>query len=58
MVEFTLQKFNYIHNNEVKAGIVDKAEAYLLNSAGDCYHVKGRLLPIEHLTAAYTLRPI
>jgi hypothetical protein len=57
-VEFTLEKFNYMHNNPVKSGIVDKAEEYLLSSARDYYFGKGGLLPIEHLTAAYTLRPI
>lgn len=55
-VEFTLDKLNYMHNNPVKAGIVDKAEEYLLSSARDYYLGKGGLLPIEHLTAAYTLR--
>lgn len=57
-VEFTLYKLNYMHNNPVKAGIVDKAEEYLLSSGRDYYFGKGGLLPIEHLTAAYTLRPI
>ena len=56
-VEFTLDKLNYMHNNPVKAGIVDKAE-YLLSSARDYYYGKGGLLPIEHLTSAYTPRPI
>ncbi|HWB25111.1 MAG TPA: transposase [Chitinophagaceae bacterium] len=54
-VEFTLIKLNYLHNNPVKAGIVDKAENYLFSSARDYNGVTG-LLPIEHLTAAYTLR--
>ncbi|GEO08677.1 REP-associated tyrosine transposase [Segetibacter aerophilus] len=57
-VEFTLDKLNYMHNNPVKAGIVEKAEEYLLSSARDYYHEVGGLLPIDHLTAAYTLRPI
>jgi putative transposase len=35
--EFILQKLNYIHNNPVEAGIVDKAEEYLYSSARD-YH--------------------
>ena len=47
-VEFTLDKLNYMHNNPVKAGIVEKAEEYLLSSARDYYHGKGGLLPIEH----------
>ena len=55
-VPFTLDKLNYLHNNPVKAGIVEKAEDYLLSSARDYHFGGGGLLPIEHLTAAYTLR--
>ena len=55
-VSFTLEKLNYVHNNPVKAGIVEKPEDYLLSSARDYNSTKG-LLPIEHLTAAYTLLP-
>ena len=55
-ISFTLEKLNYIHNNPVKAGIVEKPEDYLLSSARDYFGMKG-LLPIEHLTAAYTLKP-
>ena len=36
---FTIQKLNYIHNNPVEAGIVDKAEEYVYSSARD-YHRK------------------
>jgi len=36
---FTIQKLNYIHNNPVEAGIVDKAEEYVYSSARD-YHCK------------------
>lgn len=32
---FTIQKLNYIHNNPVEAGIVDKPEEYLYSSARD-----------------------
>jgi putative transposase len=32
---FTGQKLNYIHENPVAAGLVDKAEAYLYSSARD-----------------------
>ncbi len=53
-VEFTLEKLNYMHNNPLKAGMVDKAEEYLLSSARDYYFGKGGLLPIKYLTAAYT----
>jgi REP element-mobilizing transposase RayT len=31
--EFTVQKLNYIHNNPVEAGLVEKAEDYLYSSA-------------------------
>jgi len=31
--EFTLQKLNYIHNNPVKSGIVDRPEDYRFSSA-------------------------
>ena len=30
---FTVQKLNYIHNNPVEAGLVEKAEDYLYSSA-------------------------
>ncbi len=53
--EFTLIKLNYLHNNPVKAGFVEKPEDYLLSSARDYNGVKG-ILPIEHLTAAYALK--
>ena len=36
--EFTIQKLNYIHNNPVEAGIVDKPEEYLYSSARDYHH--------------------
>ena len=55
-IPFTLEKLNYIHNNPVKGGIVEKPEDYLLSSARDYFGMRG-LLPIEHLTAAYTLKP-
>jgi hypothetical protein len=45
-----------MHNNPVKAGIVEKAEEYLLSSARDYHFGKGDLLTIGPLTAAYTLR--
>ncbi len=40
------QKLNYIHNNPVKAGIVEKAEDYLYSSARDYVGIKG-LVDIE-----------
>lgn len=45
-VPFTLDKLNYLHNNPVKAGIVEKAEDYLLSSARDYHFGGGGLLPI------------
>ena len=43
------QKLEYIHNNPVKAGIVEKAEDYLYSSAIDYYTGKKGLLEIEFL---------
>jgi len=36
--EFAFQKFAYIHNNPVEAGIVEKAEEYIYSSARDFYY--------------------
>lgn len=36
---FTFQKMNYIHQNPVEAGIVERAEDYLYSSAKD-YHLQ------------------
>jgi REP element-mobilizing transposase RayT len=47
---FTDQKLDYIHNNPVEAGLVDKAEEYLYSSARDYHHGKNvGLLTIEWL---------
>jgi putative transposase len=47
---FTKQKIEYIHNNPVEAGIVDKAEEYLYSSARDYYNGKHcGLLMVEFL---------
>jgi REP element-mobilizing transposase RayT len=35
---FTVQKINYVHNNPVEAGIVEKPEHYLYSSARDYYY--------------------
>jgi len=49
-VEFTNQKLEYIHNNPVEAGIVDKAEEYRYSSARDYYEGKNvGLLHVEFL---------
>ncbi|RYZ52556.1 MAG: transposase [Chitinophagaceae bacterium] len=47
---FTAQKIDYIHNNPVQAGLVEKPEDYLYSSAKD-YHGKEQssLLPVVHL---------
>ncbi len=42
-MEFFKQKLNYIHNNPVRAGIVDKEEEYIYSSARDFYNRKGLL---------------
>ena len=48
--EFTNQKLDYIHNNPVEAGVVEKAEEYLYSSAKDYYEGKCvGLLEIEFL---------
>ncbi|MFT3679260.1 MAG: transposase [Ferruginibacter sp.] len=47
---FIKQKLDYIHDNPVLAGIVDKAEEYLYSSARDYYNGKNcGLLKIEML---------
>lgn len=47
---FTNQKLEYVHNNPVAAGIVEKAEEYLYSSARDYYEGKHvGLLEIEFL---------
>ncbi len=46
--EFTRQKLNYIHQNPVRAGIVDREEEYIYSSARDYCGQKG-LLDIDFL---------
>ncbi len=48
-------KLQYIHNNPVRAGLVESPEDYLLSSARD-YNGKKGLIPIEFLDAAFSLR--
>jgi len=38
--KFVFQKINYIHNNPVVAGIVEKPEHYLYSSAKDYFETK------------------
>ncbi len=47
---FAIQKLDYLHNNPVTAGIVDKAEEYIYSSARDYYTGKNcGLLKIDFL---------
>ncbi len=41
--EFFLQKMAYIHQNPVRAGLVDREEAWMYSSARDFYQQKGLL---------------
>jgi len=48
--EVYIQKMEYIHNNPVDAGIVEKAEEYIYSSARDYYYGKQcGLIKIEFL---------
>jgi putative transposase len=48
--QFAAQKLEYIHNNPVEAGIVEKAEEYMYSSARNYYYGKQcGLLKIEFL---------
>ena len=40
-------KANYIHQNPVRAGIVEKEEEYLYCSAGDFYGIRNGYIPIS-----------
>jgi len=55
-ITFTLDKLNYLHNIPVKAGLVEKAEDYLLSSAKDYYFGITGMLPVEHLSAASSVK--
>lgn len=46
---FSVQKLNYIHNNPVTAGLVEKAEDYLYSSARCYQQKKAGLLTVEFL---------
>jgi putative transposase len=46
---FARQKLDYIHNNPVEAGIVEKAEDYLYSSAMDYMTNKKGILEIKNL---------
>ena len=43
---FFESKLNYIHQNPVKASIVDKEEEYLYSSCGDYYGIRKGLLDL------------
>ena len=55
-ITFTLDKLNYLHNIPVKAGLVEKAEDYLLSRAKDYYFGITGMLPVEHLSAASSVK--
>lgn len=38
--QFSNQKIEYVHNNPVEAGIVEKAEEYIYSSARDYFYGK------------------
>ncbi|MCD6011107.1 MAG: transposase [Flavipsychrobacter sp.] len=46
--KFFQQKLKYIHQNPVRAGIVDLEEAYIYSSARDYHGIKG-LIELENL---------
>ena len=52
--KFKEQKLNYIHNNPVRAGIVEKPEDYLYSSARNYMGEKG-LIEIEPLIICYEI---
>ncbi|MCW5908134.1 MAG: transposase [Chitinophagales bacterium] len=47
--DFFKTKLIYIHQNPVRAGIVEKEEEYLLSSCGDYYGVRNGLLELAPL---------
>ncbi len=47
--KFTQEKLDYIHNNPVESGLVEKAEDYLLSSAKNYYFNEKGLIDIEYL---------
>lgn len=47
--DFIIEKLDYIHNNPVRAGIVEKPEDYLVSSARNYADLEG-LLEIVRLT--------
>jgi REP element-mobilizing transposase RayT len=52
---FTWQKLDYIHNNPVRADIVDKAEVYKRSSAADYYYGKQKgKIKVEFLDTIIT----
>ncbi|MFH0864672.1 MAG: hypothetical protein V1904_00650 [Bacteroidota bacterium] len=50
--KFIVEKVNYIHNNPVRAGIVENPEDYLYSSARNYADMKG-LLDVVVLTLYY-----
>ncbi|MFC0876077.1 hypothetical protein ACE01N_05765 [Saccharicrinis sp. FJH2] len=60
--KFIDQKINYIHENPVRAGIVENEEDYLYSSAGILAGKKGALevelinMPVEKMKSFRTIR--
>ena len=53
-IEMLQQKLDYIHNNPVTTGIVDKAEEYLYSSARDYYYGKhSGLFPVIFIESIF-----
>ncbi len=60
--KFAFKKFDYIHNNTVEAGLVEKAEEYIYSSTRDFYYSKNVGLlkikfPNKDRASARTPRP-
>jgi hypothetical protein len=53
--KYARQKLDYIHNNPVKAGIVDNPEDYLFSSARNYAGRKDYMIEVELLELIYVL---
>ncbi len=50
-IEIAWQRLDYMHNNPVVAGFVDKAEEYIYSSARDYYFDKEGKIPIKRINS-------
>ena len=48
-IEIAWQRLDYIHNNAVLSGYVDKAEEFVYSSASDYFYDKKGKVPIKRL---------